>query len=154
MSMQIKQYEVSEMYKNGQRTHFDENAATYDGRTLSVYQNVDGITNFHKLSNREMERLLQRVPVRNKVSLQKRLLKDFPKKTKSKSRSKRRSKRRSHRSKRRSHRSKRRSQSFKASKSSFKTSKSSFKTYFDQKTKINGYYSKYSQNDLLGKYIR
>ena len=107
MSINIKQYGVSEAYQNGRRVHFNENAVMYDGKKLSLYRNTDGMPEFQQLSNEETEQLLQDVHFHNKIPLTKRLLMDFPKpsKRRRRSRSKKRSSKRQ--TKRRKSRSKR-----------------------------------------------
>ena len=116
MNTNIQSYSLTKAYKNGNRVLLNENAAKYDGHSLSMIENHNGKVKFAKIDNDDMLDLL--LKHQEKAPLLQRLEHDFPitsrhhhrrshtkkmrSKSKSKSKSKSRSKSRS-RSRRKSH---------------------------------------------------
>ena len=76
MSIQLKKYSLSEMYENGTRIHFNENAATYDGNTMDVITNDNGDILYQTLSEKDIQGLLFKKR-KNTISLTDRLEKRF-----------------------------------------------------------------------------
>ena len=76
MNTNLQSYSLTKAYKNGKRVLLNENAAKYDGHSLSMIENHNGKVKFAKLDNEDMLSLL--LEHQENTPLLQRLEHDFP----------------------------------------------------------------------------
>jgi len=76
MNTNIQSYSLTKVYTNGKRILLNENAAKYNGRSLSMIENRNGKVKFAKLSNEDMLNVL--LKHQEPTPLLQRLKHDFP----------------------------------------------------------------------------